>query len=272
MKTKIIAEIGINHNGSLDIAKKLIDLAKVAGCDFVKFQKRDPEVCVPDSQKNITKKTPWGEMKYIDYKRKIEFGKKEFDQIDKYCTEKGIKWFASVWDKPSVDFMYNYTNYSKIPSAKLKNNGLIKYARSKSKTLMISTGMSTEDDIEKAVVISNPDIIFHTNSTYPCPVEKLNLSYIQTLKEKYNDKIIGYSGHEFGLVASFTAVALGAKYIERHITLDRTMWGSDQLSSVEPAGLLKLVKGIRDVEKSLGDPGPRKILNSEKEKLISLRG
>ena len=272
MKIKIIAEIGINHNGSLEIAKKLIDTAIIAGCDYVKFQKRNPDICVPDKEKMKLKVTPWGEMTYIDYKHKIEFGKEQFDEIDRYCSKKGIKWFASVWDLDSVNFMADYADITKIPSAHLINYELLTYAREKNNLMMLSTGMSKEEDIEKSIKIGNPDIVFHTNSTYPCPVEELNLSYIKLLKEKYPNKTVGYSGHEYGLVASFAAAALGAEYVERHITLDRTMWGSDQLASVEPVGVIKLVKGIRDIEKAIGNLGPRKILGSELEKLKTLRG
>jgi N-acetylneuraminate synthase len=272
MSVFIIAEIGINHNGDLNIAKKLIDVAAVAGCDYVKFQKRNPDICVPDGQKAKLKSTPWGEMTYLDYKYRIEFGNEAYNEIDNYCKQKGIKWFASVWDKDSVDFMTTYTEIAKIPSALITDQELLIYARSKNKYLMISTGMSTEDQIQTAIKIGNPDLIFHSNSTYPCPVDELNLNYINTLITNYPDKTIGYSGHEFGLVPTFTAVALGATYIERHITIDRTMWGSDQMASIEPGGLLKLVKGIKDIEKALGSDGPRKILGGELEKLKSLRG
>ena len=272
MSVKIIAEIGINHNGDIKLAKKMIDVAVIAGCDYVKFQKRNPDACVPEKQKTKVRSTPWGDMSYIDYKYRLEFGKDEYDEIDTYCNEKGIKWFSSVWDVDSVNFMSNYTEVSKIPSALITDIDLVKYARNNCGFLMLSTGMSTEEQIQQAVQKGDPDLIFHTNSTYPSPIEDLNLSYINYLKNKYPDKIIGYSGHEFGLVTTFTAVALGAEYIERHITLERTMWGSDQMASVEPGGLIKLVKGIRDIEKSLGEGGPREIIGSELAKLKTLRG
>jgi len=272
MSVKIIAEIGINHNGDLDIVKSLIDVAAVSGCDYVKFQKRNPEVCVPEHQKNIIKSTPWGNMTYLDYKYRLEFSKFEYDQIDTYCSEKNIKWFASIWDIDSANFMLNYTDIAKIPSAHVTNDDLLVIGRKLNKTLMLSTGMTKESDLNKAIDLADPDVIFHTNSTYPCPVGELNLNYIKFLIEKYKNKIIGYSGHEYGLVTTFAAVALGAEYIERHITLDRTMWGSDQIASVEPAGIIKLVKGIRDIEKSLGEIGPRKIYNGELEKAKTLRG
>lgn len=269
--TKIIAEIGINHNGDLSLAKKLIDVAVIAGCDYVKFQKRDPDLCVPERQKNKPKYTPWGEMTYLEYKHKIEFNHEQYEEIFDYCDSKKIKCFASVWDIDSVDFMCRYTDIAKIPSALITDLKLCEYARFKNEKLLISTGMSTEEEVQACVESCSPDVIFHTNSTYPSPVSELNLSYINWLKDKYPHSIIGYSGHEYGLVPTFAAVVMGAKYIERHITLDRTMWGSDQMSSVEPAGLIKLIKGIRDIESSLGTASPRKLLNSEKEKKRNLR-
>lgn len=271
MKVKIIGEIGINHNGDISLCKKIIDAAAKAGCDYVKFQKRNPDLCVPEDQKSVVKTTPWGEMTYLDYKKKIEFGEKEYDIIDKYCEEKNIGWFASVWDKDSVDFMTRYCNIAKIPSALITDNDLIKYSRSKFEFLIISTGMSTEDQIENCISNCNPDVIMHTNSTYPSPVNELNLEYITFLKNKYK-KEVGYSGHEFGLATTFATIPLGVKWIERHITIDRSLWGSDQLASVEPNGLIKLVKGIRDIEDALGGNHDRSILTSEKLKLKSLRG
>ena len=271
MKTRIIAEAGINHSGDLQIAKELILVAKLAKCDYVKFQKRTPSLCIPEHQKNVMKDTPWGIMNYLKYKERLEFGKCEYDKINEYCKEVGIQWFASVWDIPSVDFMLQYTNIGKIPSALITNDELLIYSRRKFSMLMISTGMSTEEEIERAVEIGNPDIIFHTNSCYPAKVSELNLNYIKHLKKKFSSKIIGYSGHEFGLTPSLVAVVLGAEYIERHFTIDRTMWGSDQLASVEPHGLYSLVESIRDVEKSLGVGGNRKLLKSEMEKREMLR-
>ena len=272
MKTKIIAEIGINHNGDLNIAKKLIDVAVVAGCDYVKFQKRNPDVCVPEEQKNVMKDTPWGEMTYLEYKHRMEFNKDEYDVIDAYCKEKGIKWFASVWDEDSIDFMSKYTHIMKIPSALITQDNLLYHARERSKYLMISTGMSDEEEIEHAVKVSNPDLIFHTNSAYPSPIEDLNLNYILWLKEKYTDREIGYSGHEFGLIPTYASVVIGATWVERHITLERTMWGSDHMASVEPHGLIKLVKDIRSIEKSMGTKSPREVFDSELEKRQTLRG
>ena len=270
MSTKIIAEIGINHNGSVELAKKLIDASSLAGCDYVKFQKRTPDICVPEAQKNKLRDTPWGEMKYIDYKKKIEFEKDEYDQVFDYANQKNIGCFASVWDKVSVDFMKQYGTITKIPSALITDLDLCKYARDNFETLIISTGMSTEEEIEECISACSPDVIMHTNSTYPCPNDEINLNYIHWLKDKWNSEV-GYSGHEYGLVTTFASVAMGCTWIERHVTLDRTMWGSDQMASVEPQGLIKLVKGVRDIDSAMGLGGPRICLGSEKKKRESLR-
>jgi N-acetylneuraminate synthase len=276
MKTKIIAEIGINHNGDIEIAKQLIVVAKAAGCDYVKFQKRNPDVCVPDDQKLKIRQTPWGEMTYLEYKWKTEFGEKEYDEIDRFCNQIGMKWFTSVWDKTSVDLMTKYKTdlgvVMKIPSALITDLELCKYAREKSDYLMISTGMSTENEIRACVSACDPDVIMHTNSTYPCPVEELNLNYINWLKSLYTNKEIGYSGHEYGLVTTFATIPMGVTWIERHITLDRNMWGSDHSASIEPSGLFKLVKGIRDIEAALSIPmAPREVFGGELTKQKSLR-
>lgn len=268
---KIIAEIGINHNGDIQLAKKLIDIAAVAGCDYVKFQKRTPDICVAANQKDKIVKTPWGELKYIDYKYKIEFGKEEYDEIFSYCSKLKINCFASVWDAPSVDFMKAYTNVGKIPSALITNPSLCQHARLNFDKLIFSTGMSTEEEVQ-AAALHLPDVLMHTNSSYPARNETLNLNYIKWLIDHYPCAEIGYSGHEYGLITTFAAVAMGAKWIERHITLDRNMWGSDQLASVEPIGVFKLVKGIRDIENSLGSYGPRTLMPNEIEKKLVLRG
>lgn len=271
-ETKIIAEIGINHNGSVDVCKKLINTASVAGCDYVKIQKRTPELCVPESQKTQRKSTPWGEISYLEYKEKIEFNEDQIIELIDYATSQNIEMFASIWDIPSADIMSKYTNITKIPSALITDKALCDHARKIFDTLIISTGMSTEEEIETCIQICDPDVIMHTNSTYPSPVNELNLRYINWLQEKWLGKEIGYSGHEYGLVSTFAAVALGAEWVERHITLNHNMWGSDHLSSLEPAGLFKLVKGIRDVELSIQQtPSKRTLLESEKNKRKSLR-
>jgi N-acetylneuraminate synthase len=247
---KFIAEIGINHNGSIELCKKMMMLAKVAGCDYVKIQKRNPDVCVPENQKLKPKSTPWGEMTYIEYKHKIEFNEEQIKELMEFSDLINIKLFASVWDKDSVDIMSKYTNIGKLGSASINDLELCKYARDNFDFLLISTGMSTEEEIEECVKVCNPDVIMHTNSTYPCPEEELNLRYIQWLKDKYPDKEIGYSGHEYRLSTTTVAVGLGAKWIERHITLDRNMWGSDQKSSIEPSGLFHLMSQLIVAEKA----------------------
>ncbi len=284
MRTYFIAEIGINHNGDMDIAKRLIDIASAAGCDSVKFQKRNPDVCVPEDEKSKIRETPWGKMTYLDYKYKVEFGKEEYDEIDVYCKERKIDWSASPWDLDSLEFLMQYDiPYIKIPSAMLTNDELLIAARNTDKKVILSTGMSTRDEIDHAVVLLKSKIVvepyyeragnfvlLHCNSTYPAPIDELNLSAIKTLKERYNCEV-GYSGHEFRLSTSVAATYLGASVIERHITLDRSMWGSDQLSSVEPQGLFKLMSGIRELEQARGD-GEIKVTESEKKVRKHLRG
>ena len=272
-KTHVIAEIGINHNGDLGTAKKLIDIAAVAGCDSVKFQKRNPDVCVPEHQKDKLRETPWGTMRYIDYKYRMEFGKEEYDIIDDYCGEKGISWSASPWDLDSVEFLAQYDlPYIKIPSAMLTNKTLLEASVATGKKIIASTGMSTLEEIDDAVetLQKGSYALLHCNSSYPAKIEELNLKCIQTLKNRYNCEV-GYSGHEFRLGTSVAAVYLGATIVERHITLDRTMWGSDHLASVEPQGFMKLVKGIRDIDKAMGSGGPRVCLAGELKKRESLR-
>ena len=273
MSVKILCEIGINHNGDMNVVRKLIDVCSVAGVDYVKFQKRNPDKCVPENQKNVLKQTPWGDMRYIDYKYKIELTEKDYKEIDDYCKQKNIKWFASAWDLDSAKFLKEFNlNIIKIPSAKILDFELLRYCRLNFEKVLISTGMSTEEEIEQSIFEGDPDIIMHCNSAYPANIEDLKLEYIDHLKIKYLDKEIGYSGHEYGLVTTFAAVAIGVKWIERHITLDRSMWGSDQLASIEPTGLFKLVKGIRDIELAMGGFEDRKVLASELQKRNELRG
>ncbi len=268
----IVAEIGINHNGDLEIAKRLIDAGLWAGVDAVKFQKRTPELCVPPEQKDKMRETPWGYISYLDYRRKVEFGEREYAEIDRHCRERGIPWFASVWDEPSVDFLeaFNPVCY-KIPSAALTDHGLLRRVRETGRPVILSTGMSTMEQIEAAVAVLGTDdlLITHATSTYPCEPPELNLRMILTLRERFPCPI-GYSGHEVGLVPSAVAVALGACLVERHITLDRAMWGSDQAASVEPGGFSKLVKYIRVTEQALGD-GVKRVYDSELSSLRKLR-
>lgn len=263
--TYIIAEAGINHNGDLDIAKKIIDAAAHAGADAVKFQKRTPEICTPPDQQKQMRETPWGYITYLDYRYKVEFDEAQYRELDRHCKEKGIDWMVSVWDEPSVDFMEMFdTPAYKLPSASLTDHNLLKHVRKTGKPVIISTGMSTMEEIHKgvdAVGLENL-VIMHSTSAYPCAPEELNLKMIETLRREFPDTPIGYSGHEVGLVPSAVAVALGATSVERHITLDRAMWGSDQAASVEPGGFEKLVKYIRVTEASLGD-GVKKVYESE---------
>ena len=270
---KIISEIGINHNGSIDLCKKLIMLSKVAGADYVKIQKRNPDVCVPEEQKMKMRKTPWGEMTYIDYKHRMEFNEEQIKELVEYSKSIDIEFFASVWDLDSVKVMSKYTKIAKLGSASINDLELCKATREAFDYVIISTGMSTEEEIDAAVEAAKPDVIMHTNSTYPCPVEDLNLRYIEHMKEKWGKNMeIGYSGHEYGLVTTYAAVAMGATWVERHVTLDRGMWGSDHSSSIEPDGLIKLVKGIRSIEKATQyEPGPRKQFEGENSKKESLR-
>jgi len=268
----IVAEIGINHNGSVETAKQLIDAAKHGGVDAVKFQKRTPVLCVPEHQRNQMRDTPWGYISYLDYRYKVEFEKPEYDEIDRHCRSVGLDWLASSWDVPSVEFIESYNPPAhKVPSALLTDHELLRALKKTSKPIILSTGMSTLDEIKAAVDILGIDnlIITHTTSSYPCPPDELNLHMIQTLRDMY-DVPIGYSGHEVGLVPSAVAVALGACLVERHVTLDRAMWGSDQSASVEPQGIEKLVKYIRVTEMSLGD-GVKRVYDSEQSSLKKLR-
>ncbi len=260
----IIAEIGINHNGDIEIAKQLMDVAVETGCDAVKFQKRTPEICVPEEQKSIPRETPWGSMTYFEYKKRIEFEQNEFEQIDAYAKKIGIDWFASPWDVPSVNFLEGFNvPCQKIASACLTDSELLTAINKTKTTTILSTGMSSMQEIDKAVSLLNdvPLAIAQATSTYPAEASELNLRAIQTFAEKYKVPV-GYSGHERGLQVTIAAVALGATFIERHITLDRSMWGTDHSASLEPEGLKKLVRDIRVVELALGD-GKKKVYESE---------
>lgn len=268
----LVGEIGINHNGSLDITKQLIDVAVHNGLDAVKFQKRTPELCVPPEQRGQMRETPWGYISYLDYRYKVEFDETGYREIDEYCKKKGIDWFASVWDEPSVDFLepFNPICY-KVPSASLTDHNLLAHLRKTGRPIILSTGMSTMEQIKEAVALLGEEnlVITHATSTYPCDPEELNLRMIETLRQTFECPI-GYSGHEVGLVPSVVAVTLGACMVERHITMDRAMWGSDQAASVEPGGVERLVKYIRVTEQSLGD-GVKKVYESEMSSLRKLR-
>lgn len=268
----VIAEIGINHNGDPEIARKLISAASIAGCDAVKFQKRTPELCVPPEQRNLMRETPWGVMSYMDYRYKVEFEKKEYEDIDRHAKINDVMWFASCWDEPSVDFMEQFDPPCyKIASACLTDDDLLRHHKKTGRPLILSTGMSSLEDVDKAVEILGTDnlILMHTVSTYPAKVEELNLRAIQTLKERYNVPV-GYSGHEVGLAPTVIAAAIGACCVERHITLDRAMWGSDQAASVEPQGFTRLVRDIRGIQSAMGD-GVKKVYDSEKPIAAKLR-
>ena len=261
----VIAEIGINHNGSVELAKRMIDGAVLAGADAVKFQKRTPEKCVPPDQRQIERDTPWGRMTYLDYRYKVEFGVDEYEQIARHCRDRNIQWFVSCWDEESVDFMEHFEPPCyKAASASLTDHALLQKMAGTGRPLIISTGMSTMEEIEAAVAALDTRklLIAHATSAYPCPVDSLNLRMIETLKTRYPENPIGYSGHETGLAPTWAAVTLGATFVERHITLDRAMWGSDQAASVEIGGLMRLVSNIRDIERSLGD-GIKRVYASE---------
>jgi N-acetylneuraminate synthase len=268
----VVAEIGVNHNGSVDIAKDLIRQAHHTGVDAVKFQKRTPELCVPKDQWNIMRETPWGYISYIEYRRKMEFQSEEYSEIDRFCKELGIPWFASVWDEPSIEFLEAFDPICyKVPSASLTDHGLLRCLKDTGRPVVLSTGMSTIEQIREAVSLLDMDklVITHATSTYPCDPQELNLHMIGTLREEFACPI-GYSGHEVGLITSVVAVALGACMVERHITLDRAMWGSDQAASVEPTGFERMVKYIRVTEQSLGD-GQKRVYDSELPSLRRLR-
>ena len=259
----IIAEIGINHNGDINIAKKLIDLTKIAGCDAVKFQKRTVDIVYTPEELAKPRENPFGDTNG-DLKYGLEFNLEDYQEIDRYCKEKDIAWFASCWDEKSVDFIdqFDIPCY-KIASASLTDDELIRYIRTKRKPIILSTGMSTLEQIDHAVeILGKKDlIILQTTSTYPALYEEIYLSVIPVLRKRY-DVPIGYSGHETGLPSSIAAVALGACVVERHITLDRAMWGSDQAASLGPSGIIKLVSEIRLVESAMGD-GVKKVIERE---------
>lgn len=267
----IIAEIGINHNGSVELAKKMIDIAVTTGCDAVKFQKRTIDIVYTKEELAKERKSIFGDTNG-DLKRGLEFGVREYKEIDKYCKKKGILWFASCWDEKSVDFMekFNVPCY-KIASASLTDDNLLRYTRSKGKPVLLSTGMSTMKQIRHAVDVLGERnlVIYHCTSTYPSNSDEMNLNVIKTLKKEFNCPI-GYSGHERGVTPSVVAVSLGACSVERHITVDRTNWGSDQAASLETAGLYHMVRDIRQMPIILGN-GKKVVYERERPIIEKLR-
>jgi N-acetylneuraminate synthase len=260
----LIGEIGLNHNGDIEIAKRLIDVAAAAGCQAVKFQKRTPEISTPADMRDVQRETPWGLMSYLDYRYRVEFGRAEYEKIATHAADRGVQWFASPWDVPSVEFLEELdVPTHKVASASLTDHDLLRALADTGKPIIASTGMSTLEEIDAAVGVLGTDklVLLHATSTYPLPPEEANLRTIDTLRERYGVPV-GYSGHERGLQISLAAVALGAVAVERHITLDRTMWGSDQAASLEPGGLHNLVRDIRILEQAMGD-GQKRVFAGE---------
>ncbi len=269
----VIAEIGINHNGSIDLAKLLIDGAIRAGCDCVKFQKRTPEICTPAGQWHIERETPWGRLTYIDYRRRVEFSPDQYAEIDAYCRARNVAWAASCWDEPSVDVIAAFEPpFFKAASACLTDHALLRRMKAAGVPLIVSTGMSTMDEIDAAVrAVGTDDLLLaHSTSSYPCPPDDLNLRMIRTLRDRWSPGSgSGTPGIETGLVTTLAAVALGACFVERHLTLDRALWGSDQAASVEIGGMERMVRDLRDVEAALGD-GVKRVYDSELSSLKRL--
>lgn len=269
----VIAEIGLNHNGDVDIAKRLIDVAARAGADAVKFQKRTPEISTPEHMRDVPRETPWGLMSYLDYRRRVEFGRAEYIEIGDHATMRGLDWFASPWDVPSVEFLEDLNVVAhKVASASLTDTELLLALRETGKPVILSTGMSTIAQIDRALDTLGTDrvVLMHATSTYPLEPEEANLRVIGTLRDRYPGIPVGYSGHERGLQISLAAVAMGAVAVERHITLDRTMWGSDHAASLEPTGLEHLVRDIRVIECAVGD-GVKRVFDSEQAPMAKLR-
>ena len=268
----LVAEIGINHNGSLEDAVLLIRKIADAGFDAVKFQKRTPSVCVPHDQRNVMRQTPWGKISYFDYRNRVEFSSEEYRIIDDVCRTNGLVWFASCWDIPSVDFMETFdAPCYKIASACLTDDELLEHIRKKNRPVILSTGMSTMDEIHHAVSLLDAEslILAHTTSAYPCSVDELNINMIKTLKNEFSCPV-GYSGHEKGILMSSVAIGVGAVLIERHVTLDCTIWGSDQAASLAPNDFVQLVENIRMVESGLGD-GIKTVYETEQAAIEKLR-
>jgi sialic acid synthase SpsE len=271
--TYLIGEIGLNHNGDVEIAKRLVDAAADAGAQAVKFQKRTPAISTPEHMKNVPRSTPWGEMTYLEYRYRVEFDREQYIEIGDYATLRGLDWFASPWDEPSVAFLEDLNVVAhKVASASVTDLGMLRALAETGKPIILSTGMSTLEQIDTAVETLGTDrlVILHATSTYPLPPEEANLRTIGTLRQRYPGVPIGYSGHESGLQISIAAVALGAVAVERHITLDRGMWGSDHAASLEPQDFSQLVGDIRIVEQALGD-GVKRVFPGELAPLAKLR-
>ena len=269
----VIGEIGLNHNGDVDLAFRLIDVAAEAGADAVKFQKRTPDIATPEHMRDTLRETPWGTMTYLEYRHRVEFDAEQYAHIGVYATERGLDWFASPWDAPSVDVLESLDVVAhKIASACVTDLELLERVAQTGKPVILSTGMSTLDEIDRAVGVIGTQhlVLLHATSTYPMPPEEANLRTIVTLRDRYPGVPVGYSGHERGLQISLAAVALGARVVERHITLDRTMWGSDHSASLEPQGFAHLVRDIRIIETALGD-GVKRVFPGELAPKAKLR-
>jgi N-acetylneuraminate synthase len=271
--TYVIAEIGLNHNGDVEIAKQLIDVAADAGADAVKFQKRTPEISTPVHMRDTLRETPWGTMTYLDYRYRVEFTREQYIEVSDHALLRGLDWFASPWDVPSVAFLEDLGVVAhKVASACLTDIPLLRALRDTGKPIILSTGMSTIAQIDAALDVLGTDrlVLLHATSTYPMEPDEANLRVIPTLRDRYPGVPVGYSGHERGLQISVAAVALGAVAVERHITLDRTMWGSDHAASLEPTGLQHLVRDIRIIERALGD-GVKRVFPGEQAPMAKLR-
>ena len=275
-KPYLIAEIGINHNGDMQIAKRLIDAANACGWNAVKFQKRVPDIAVPEEQKSVMRDTPWGRMTYLEYKKRVEFEKEQYDYIDSYCKEKPIDWSASPWDMPSLQFLLQYdVPFIKIASATMTDDDILTEAAKSGRVIILSTGMSEENEIDHAVNLMEKHsqgnyILMHTNSAYPAAHKDLNLKVIEAFRNKY-DCIVGYSGHEMDLEPTVAAVVMGAKVIERHVTLSHEMWGTDQKASLEVQAMAMLEGRVSDIDDMMGD-GVRTVGEAELPVRKKLRG
>lgn len=269
----VIAEIGLNHNGDVELAKRLIDVAAAAGANAVKFQKRTPEISTPEHMRDTPRETPWGTMTYLEYRYRVEFDRDQYIEVGDYATLQGLDWFASPWDVPSVEFLEDLGVVAhKVASASVTDLELLEALRATGKPIILSTGMSTIEQIDTALDVLGTDrvVLLHATSTYPMEPEEANLKVISSLRDRYAGIPVGYSGHERGLQISLAAVALGAVAVERHITLDRTMWGSDHAASLEPTGLEHLVRDIRVIETALGD-GVKRVFPGELAPMAKLR-